>query len=242
MIHFGKYYAMIFGGSPFCYQALAEPRLEKTIDACASSHQVLDFFPQGECKKWSLHSFLKIMATNEKKAVDFITKLAKFICANGLDRTGFVWKVGVEKKAGDPMQGRVHFTFTKPKPLIYSSEPIIDLTTPYQSQPKDTVFGSYFIKADQKEPQSDCFFYNTHAIHFPSLSGNILIVPRGKYVSIFDFAVTATWKEIRDIWQLVWEAFDTTNTKNNLPYEIVAHGGTYGGQTVPHFHLRLETR
>ena len=72
----------------------------------------------------------------------------------------------------------------------------------------------------------------------PQAKTHILVIPKGEYTDIGDFAATASEKEIAEFWRAVQkivadEGFD----KNG--YRVICNTGDYGGQEVPHFHAHI---
>lgn len=83
---------------------------------------------------------------------------------------------------------------------------------------------------------------STHSIAFNSSSMTTaikrLFIPRGPYVTIFDFAKNANADEINDFFGLVKSEVERLfiNESKNFFYEV--HTGSNHAQAVPHFHLR----
>jgi len=84
---------------------------------------------------------------------------------------------------------------------------------------------------------SKFFKRSDHAVSFPSNSGNMLVIPRGKYVNFYDFSLKASAEEIVDFWKHVNMLMDEFNTEQ---FDLASHAGSEAGQTVFHFHLRFE--
>ncbi len=67
---------------------------------------------------------------------------------------------------------------------------------------------------------------------------HVLVIPKGKYVSIADFGATASEKEIAGFYRAVSKvANDLGLVKEG--FRSIANTGINGGQEVPHFHVHL---
>lgn len=87
--------------------------------------------------------------------------------------------------------------------------------------------------------QRDVLDQSKHTVVFKSLSGNILVIPRGPYVEILSFIKKASLVEKEDFWQMVLKIFNTLIVQKRN-FRIATHVGSAGFQSVPHFHLRFE--
>lgn len=67
---------------------------------------------------------------------------------------------------------------------------------------------------------------------------HVLVIPKGKYVSIADFGENATADEITGFYRAVAKvAKDLALTESG--FRSIANTGVNGGQEVPHFHIHL---
>ncbi|MFZ0692997.1 MAG: histidine triad nucleotide-binding protein [Alphaproteobacteria bacterium] len=72
----------------------------------------------------------------------------------------------------------------------------------------------------------------------PQAMVHVLVIPKGKYVSMDDFSAKASADEIAGFFRAVGEVA----RKLELPskgYRILANQGRDGGQEVPHFHIHI---
>lgn len=72
----------------------------------------------------------------------------------------------------------------------------------------------------------------------PQAPVHILVIPKGKYISIDDFGANADAQEIKAF----FVAVDKIAKEKGIAEEgfrSIANTGTNGGQEVPHFHLHL---
>ncbi len=83
---------------------------------------------------------------------------------------------------------------------------------------------------------------NEHALAFhdiaPQAPVHVLVIPKGAYVSLADFAATASEAEIAGFWRLV-AAVAKALTLEVSGYRILSNMGVHGHQEVPHFHVHL---
>ena len=80
------------------------------------------------------------------------------------------------------------------------------------------------------------------ALAFHDIAGkapvHVLVIPKGKYVSIADFGANASPEEITGFYRAVSKvANDLGIAKDG--FRSIANTGVNGGQEVPHFHIHL---
>ncbi len=72
----------------------------------------------------------------------------------------------------------------------------------------------------------------------PQAAVHVLVVPRGRFVSLADFSSSASDAEIVGFFRAVGEVARQQGLE--APgYRAVANVGAHGGQEVPHFHVHL---
>lgn len=72
----------------------------------------------------------------------------------------------------------------------------------------------------------------------PQAPVHILVIPKGKYISITDFGANAPPEEIKGFFEAVDKIAEEQNIKSE-GFRSIANTGLNGGQEVPHFHLHL---
>lgn len=72
----------------------------------------------------------------------------------------------------------------------------------------------------------------------PKAPVHVLIIPKGKYVSIADFGSTASAEEITAFWRAVSKLAAELGVAST-GFRTIANTGINGGQEVPHFHVHL---
>ncbi len=99
-----------------------------------------------------------------------------------------------------------------------------------------------FAKILRGEIPAKKVFENEWALAFhdirPQAPVHVLVIPKGKYVSLDDFGAQASADEIAGFVRAVAE----TAAALGLPakgYRILANNGRDGGQEVPHFHVHI---
>ena len=102
--------------------------------------------------------------------------------------------------------------------------------------------GNIFAKILRGEIPCKKVFENEWALAFhdihPQAPVHVLVIPKGKYVSLDDFSAKASADEISGFFRAVGEVARSLG----LPakgYRVLANQGRDGGQEVPHFHVHI---
>jgi diadenosine tetraphosphate (Ap4A) HIT family hydrolase len=81
-----------------------------------------------------------------------------------------------------------------------------------------------------------------HALAFhdinPQAPVHVLVIPKGRYVSIADFSASATEAEVAGFWRAVGKVAKDLGLEAS-GYRVLANMGVDGGQEVPHFHVHI---
>ena len=99
-----------------------------------------------------------------------------------------------------------------------------------------------FAKILRGEIPCNKVFEDEHVLAFrdirPLAPTHILVIPKGKYVSLADFGAKATPEEITGFYRAAAKiaADEGLGTEG---FRAIANTGQNGGQEVPHFHLHL---
>lgn len=67
---------------------------------------------------------------------------------------------------------------------------------------------------------------------------HVLVIPKGKYVSIVDFGAKASEAEIAGFYRAVAKVANDLGIASE-GFRTIANTGLNGGQEVPHFHVHL---
>jgi len=85
-------------------------------------------------------------------------------------------------------------------------------------------------------------YEDDHALAFhdiaPAAPVHVLVIPKGKYVSIADFGANASEAEIAGFYRAVAKIAGDLDLPNE-GFRTIANTGLNGGQEVPHFHLHI---
>lgn len=81
-----------------------------------------------------------------------------------------------------------------------------------------------------------------HALAFhdinPQAPVHVLVIPKGRYVSIADFSVNAGAAEVAGFWRAVAKVAKDLGLEA-AGYRVLTNMGADGGQEVPHFHVHI---
>jgi histidine triad (HIT) family protein len=99
-----------------------------------------------------------------------------------------------------------------------------------------------FAKILRGEIPCDKVHETEHALAFrdinPQAPVHVLVIPKGRYVSMDDFSTGASDAEIADFTRAVGEVARMTNVVDS-GYRILANHGDDGHQEVPHLHIHV---
>jgi len=81
-----------------------------------------------------------------------------------------------------------------------------------------------------------------HALAFhdiaPQAPVHVLVIPKGRYVSIADFSATASADEVTGFWRAVGKVAKALGLEAD-GYRVLMNMGVHAGQEVPHFHVHI---
>ncbi len=72
----------------------------------------------------------------------------------------------------------------------------------------------------------------------PQAPVHVLVIPRGRYVSLADFSANASEAEVAGFWRAVGRVARDLGLEEP-GYRVLANMGPHSGQEVPHFHVHL---
>ena len=72
----------------------------------------------------------------------------------------------------------------------------------------------------------------------PQAPVHVLVIPKGRYVSIADFSAAATPDEITGFWRAVGQVAKALGLEAD-GYRVLMNMGMHAGQEVPHFHVHI---
>lgn len=98
-----------------------------------------------------------------------------------------------------------------------------------------------FAKILRGEIPNETVFENDHALAFndihPQAPVHVLIIPKGAYMSLDDFAANASAAEQTGFMQAVAAVCEITGVEAG--FRAVANTRSHGVQDVPHFHMHV---
>ncbi len=99
-----------------------------------------------------------------------------------------------------------------------------------------------FAKILKGEIPCDKVHETEHSLAFrdinPQTPVHVLVIPKGRYVSMDDFSATASDAEIADFTRAVGDVARMMDIVDN-GYRILANHGEDGHQEVPHLHIHV---
>jgi len=102
--------------------------------------------------------------------------------------------------------------------------------------------GNVFARILRGEIPSRRVHESEHAVAFhditPQAPVHVLVIPRGRYVSLADFSAGASDAEIAGFWRAVGRVAKELGLEAG-GYRALANMGPDSGQEVPHFHVHL---
>ncbi len=72
----------------------------------------------------------------------------------------------------------------------------------------------------------------------PQAAVHVLLIPKGKYVNMDDFAANAPADEAADFWATFAGIIENEGLQE-AGYRVISNAGAHGLQEVPHFHLHI---
>lgn len=83
---------------------------------------------------------------------------------------------------------------------------------------------------------------DAHALAFhdinPQAPVHVLVIPKGRYVSLADFSAHGSEAEIAGFWRAVGKVAKDLRLEA-VGYRVLTNMGADGGQEVPHFHVHI---
>jgi diadenosine tetraphosphate (Ap4A) HIT family hydrolase len=102
--------------------------------------------------------------------------------------------------------------------------------------------GNIFARILRGEIPCGKVYEDAHVLAFndiqPKAPVHILVIPKGKYVSIADFGANASQEEIGAFYRAVSKIAEEKGLAEE-GFRVIANTGLNGGQEVPHFHVHI---
>ena len=99
-----------------------------------------------------------------------------------------------------------------------------------------------FARILRGEIPNKTVYEDEHVLAFhdigPKAPVHVLVIPKGRYVSVVDFGTNATPEEIIAFWRAVAKVAGELGV-TETGFRTIANTGQNGGQEVPHFHVHI---
>lgn len=99
-----------------------------------------------------------------------------------------------------------------------------------------------FARILRKEIPANVIYEDDYALAFhdinPQAPIHVLVIPKGEYVSFYDFSEQASPEEILGFYKATHKVIDSLGLKDQ-GFRVLSNHGLNGGQEVPHYHLHI---
>jgi diadenosine tetraphosphate (Ap4A) HIT family hydrolase len=99
-----------------------------------------------------------------------------------------------------------------------------------------------FARILRGEIPNKTVYEDEHVLAFhdigPKAPVHVLVIPKGRYVSVVDFGANASPEEIIAFWRAVAKVAGDLSV-SETGFRTIANTGLNGGQEVPHFHVHI---
>ncbi|EFH11898.1 histidine triad nucleotide-binding protein [Teichococcus cervicalis] len=102
--------------------------------------------------------------------------------------------------------------------------------------------GNIFARILRGEIPARKVLEDEHALAFhdiaPQAPVHVLVIPKGRYVSVADFSASAGAEEVAGFWRAVGQVARQLGLESQ-GYRVLTNMGEDAGQEVPHFHVHI---
>lgn len=99
-----------------------------------------------------------------------------------------------------------------------------------------------FARILRKEIPADVIYENEYVLAFhdinPKAPIHILVIPKGEFVSFFDFSEKASPEFVYAFTKSIHHIIQSFGLQKE-GFRILSNQGVHGGQEVPHFHVHI---
>ncbi len=99
-----------------------------------------------------------------------------------------------------------------------------------------------FARILRKEVSANIVYEDQYALAFhdifPKAPIHILVIPKGEFVSFFDFSEKATPEQMVGFLKAIHHILRSLNLQKD-GFRILSNHGLHGGQEVPHYHVHI---
>jgi diadenosine tetraphosphate (Ap4A) HIT family hydrolase len=99
-----------------------------------------------------------------------------------------------------------------------------------------------FARILRKEIPADIIYEDEYALAFhdanPKAPIHILVIPKGEYISFFDFSEKAAPEFAHGFTKAIHHVIKSFDLQKD-GFRLLSNHGIHGGQEVPHFHVHI---
>ena len=99
-----------------------------------------------------------------------------------------------------------------------------------------------FARILRKELSAEVVYEDDYALAFhdiyPKAPIHILVIPKGEFVSFFDFTAKASPELTVKFYKAIYHVLQKFNLQKE-GFRILSNHGAHGGQEVPHYHVHI---
>lgn len=99
-----------------------------------------------------------------------------------------------------------------------------------------------FARILRKEIPADIIYENEYALAFhdinPKAPIHIIVIPKGEYISFFDFSKQATPVFVHEFTKAIQHVIQSLGLQKE-GFRLLSNHGLDAGQEVPHFHVHI---
>ncbi|WP_338453516.1 HIT family protein [Candidatus Bealeia paramacronuclearis] len=99
-----------------------------------------------------------------------------------------------------------------------------------------------FARILRHEVPAKIIYEDDYALAFhdinPQAPLHVLVIPKGNYISFYDFSQNASFEETKGFYGAVKNVIDQLEIHDD-GFRVLTNNGVNGGQEVPHFHLHI---
>jgi diadenosine tetraphosphate (Ap4A) HIT family hydrolase len=99
-----------------------------------------------------------------------------------------------------------------------------------------------FARILRKEIPANIVYENEYALAFhdinPQAPVHILVIPKGEYISFFDFSEKASPELLEGFTKALHHVIKSLDLQKE-GFRVLSNHGIHGGQEVPHYHVHI---
>ena len=99
-----------------------------------------------------------------------------------------------------------------------------------------------FARILRKELPAEVVYEDDYALAFhdinPKAPIHVLVIPKGEYISFFDFAENASPDVVQGFTKAIHRVIQSLDLQKE-GFRLLSNNGVHGGQEVPHYHVHI---